>query len=226
MRFFLLFVFLLSAPYVHDRTNVLSQKEQQFLNERLKELDEQEGVSLVVVVIQSLLDKPIEDVAQYYVNHLQVGHKGRSRGILLLLATEQKRSFIDLGYGLDGDIDPPAATIICQQSIDPLLQKGQVEAAVVGGIQAILHLFGKTLDREESPTVLRAWYHMSVYLFVISVILLFFVARLAPTKLWWLSPLIGLGIGSTQSFGLACALMALGICMVMICFLIRQYYKL
>ena len=59
------------------------------------------GVQMALVTIPSLEGEPIEDVANTIARAWGVGQKGKNEGILLLLAIQDRRSRLEIGYGLE-----------------------------------------------------------------------------------------------------------------------------
>src|SRR5262249_22588384 len=59
------------------------------------------GAKMAVVTINWLEGEPIEDVANTIYRAWGVGQKGKNEGILLLLAIRDRRSRLEVGYGLE-----------------------------------------------------------------------------------------------------------------------------
>lgn len=223
MRFlFLLLLLLTSFVYVKDESLRLPEKEK--LEKKLAQLDQQEGIQLVVAIIPTTEGKDIQQVAEEYVTKWQVGHRGRGRGMLLLLSEKEGRSTIALGYGLEGSINEQAAQEITATVIDPLLQQKKLTLAVEKGTEALFLQLGVSFSEEEIHA--PSFWTMRSFLFLLVIVpLLYVIARLAPSpRYWWLSPLAGFILGLTQSLPLAIALSALGICMVLLSLLLRRVF--
>jgi uncharacterized protein len=213
--------------YVNDATHSLSSEEISSLEEKLRKLDQEqeEGVQLVVVVIPTLEGKNIENTAQVFMTRWQIGSKERDSGCLLLIAVQDKSSYIELGYGLAGRIDEKTASDISQNVINPYLEKGQVATAVQNGVKAIFSAIGVDFNASGTYKTTGWWEKTSLLFCFINVVLLFLLARFSSSRYWWLSPIIGFAIGITQSFGFAVVMSVFAGVMVLICIILRKRFQ-
>jgi uncharacterized protein len=98
--------------YVSDFSGVIDAQSKAELENYCTRVEQQTGAQMALVTIQSLRGEPIEDVANIILRAWGVGKKGKDEGILLLLSTGDRRSRLEVGYGLepllpdgfDGDI--------------------------------------------------------------------------------------------------------------------------
>jgi uncharacterized protein len=98
--------------YVSDFAGVIDSQSKAELENYCGRVEQQTGAQMALVTIQSLSGEPIEDVANTLYRAWGVGKKGKDEGILLLLATSDRRNRLEVGYGLepilpdgfDGDI--------------------------------------------------------------------------------------------------------------------------
>lgn len=209
--------------YVNDFTKSLDERELSYLNQQLKSFEAQEGVQLVIAVVESLEGKTLSLAAEELAADWQVGNRGRDSGILLYIAKKEAVSFIVLGYALDQNITDDKADQICKTKIDPLLKKGKVADAVMAGVGAILSNFEIAFGKAGVVSVGSFLEMTSLIYFLISIPLLFLVAKFAASKYIWVSPTLGFLVGLTQGIGLAVALGCMGALMVMICYIVRTY---
>lgn len=208
--------------YVNDYANSLTAKKKLFFEKELQSLDAKEGIQFVVVVVPDLHGQPIQGLSQQFFARWQIGHLHRDSGILLIVSP--KESFIDLGYGLEGFISTKQAQDICTSVINPMLQQDKLAEAVEKGISAVFSTIGVAFANEEISETRSIYTTRSALLFFLSLPLLYLVARLAPTRLFFLSPVAGFCAGITQSLGLAIVLGAFGCVMVLICYILK--YKI
>jgi uncharacterized protein len=95
--------------YVSDLAGVIPQSTKQRLDALCTELDQKTGAQLAIVTVKSLDDRPIEDYAVELFKHLGVGSKKESSGILLLLAPNDRKYRIEVGYGIEPVINDARA---------------------------------------------------------------------------------------------------------------------
>lgn len=95
--------------YVTDLAGVIPQSTKQRLDALCTELDQKTGAQLAIVTVKSLDDRPIEDYAVDLFKHLGVGSKKENSGILLLLAPNDRKYRIEVGYGIEPVINDARA---------------------------------------------------------------------------------------------------------------------
>lgn len=157
-----------------DLTNTLTKSELDDLNYRLKTYEDSTSNQLVTLMIPSLGGYPIEEVANEIFTKNKIGTKKNDNGVLLLIAKNERKLRIEVGYGLEGALPDALCSSIIRNVIVPRLKAEQYYLAISDGIDAIISAIGgeyiiDTSDQEESP--ISAW-------FVLLLILLFiFVFR-------------------------------------------------
>jgi uncharacterized protein len=100
------------------------------------------GAQMALVTIQSLDGQPIEDVTNALYRQWGVGKKGKDEGILFLLAIQDHRDRIEVGYGLE-PILPDGFDGSITRGIQPLLRQSAYGAAMIAAAQQI----GSTIAR-------------------------------------------------------------------------------
>lgn len=195
--------------YTNDFAGVLSPEAVQRLDRLSGEVERKTGAQIAVVLIRSLQGEPIENYAIDLARRWGIGRKD-NRGILLLLALDDRRSRIEVGYGLE-PILPDARTGDILRAMQPLLRQGRYDEALWQGVGQIANIIaqesGVSLEdpalprppprrrpRSEAPS-LPLW---TLLLGVVG--LLWLVRRVGILPLWWLSSLGGWG-GSGRSSG-------------------------
>ena len=125
----------LPAPsnYVNDFAGVLSSGTVRSLNALLAQLDRQAHAQIAVVTIKTLDGEPIENFATALEEKWKVGAKGSDRGALLILAANDRKYRIEVGYGLEG-ILPDGKTGNIGRSMVPYLRQGNYDQAVTTAV--------------------------------------------------------------------------------------------
>ena len=90
--------------YVNDFAGVVDAASRERLTQFCTSLEQATGVQLAIVTVPTLAGEPVEDVAHDLLKAWGVGHKGKDDGLLLLLSIEDRRSRLEVGYGLEGEI--------------------------------------------------------------------------------------------------------------------------
>jgi uncharacterized protein len=95
--------------YVTDLAGVIPQDTKQRLEALCAELEQKTGAQMAIVTVKSLDDRPVEDYAVDLFKHLGVGSKKESSGVLLLLAPNDRKYRIEVGYGIEPIINDARA---------------------------------------------------------------------------------------------------------------------
>ena len=87
-----------------DLADLLSAEELRALNQKLLEYRTQSGHEIAVLLIPTLGDEALEDYAHKVFNKWGVGKGAEDNGVLFLMALQEKKTRIEVGYGLEGDL--------------------------------------------------------------------------------------------------------------------------
>ena len=118
------------ANYVNDFAGVLSPGVQNSLDALCTQVDRQAHAQIAVVTIKTLDGEPIENFATELEDKWKVGPKGSDRGVLLILAVNDRQRRIEVGYGLEGILPDARAGDIGREMV-PYLQQGNYDQAVI-----------------------------------------------------------------------------------------------
>ena len=109
---------------VTDLAGVLSPTEKQFLENKLVSVDDSSSNQIAVVILPTLDGYPIEDYATKLFRTWGIGNKKTNNGILLLIAINDRKVRIEVGYGLEGAIPDITANNIINYDIKPAFKQG------------------------------------------------------------------------------------------------------
>jgi uncharacterized protein len=109
--------------YVSDFAHVLTPQSRQQLEEYCGRVEQVTGVQMAIVTIPSLDGEPVEDVANTLYRKWGVGKKGKDEGIMLLVAIQDHKDRIEVGYGLEPILPDGFAGGVLRQA-RPLMQQG------------------------------------------------------------------------------------------------------
>lgn len=117
--------------YVMDSAEVLSPATISQLTALCTELDHKAHAQIAVVIIKSLDGRSIEDFSIDLATQLRVGPKETDRGVLILMATEDRQYRIEVGYGLEGILPDGKVGDIGRSAVPYLRQKNYDAAAIL-----------------------------------------------------------------------------------------------
>lgn len=125
------------ASHVVDPGDLLPAQEKAAIEKRLDETRRTRGFTIVALVVSSLEDEPIEDLAYRAFNTWGVGHGERDDGILLVIAANDMRTRIETGKGIGGELTDLESAEILREVVSPPLHDGKLAEAVDAGTRAI-----------------------------------------------------------------------------------------
>lgn len=133
-----------------DSAGLLDVKEEAELLGRIATLMDETEIECCVVTLQATAPLKPAEMAFWLVNHWAVGGP-EHRGLLVLLALDERRVEVEVGYGLEPVLPDSVADAILEQTVVPLLSAGQVveglDVAVVqlgDAIRTALHAASDT----------------------------------------------------------------------------------
>src|SRR5262245_46561129 len=109
---------------VNDLTGTLSAAQVEELERKLVAYDDSTSNQIAVVIIPTIGDYDIQEVALKIMRDWGVGNKDRNNGIVLLVAIEDHKIRIEVGYGLEGAIPDITAKHIIEEEITPNFKEG------------------------------------------------------------------------------------------------------
>lgn len=135
------------STWVTDTTGTLDATTRSTLNARLARLDREKGAQIAVLMIASTGNESIEAYATRAFASWRLGRKDVDDGILLVVAKDDRRLRIEVGYGLEGAVPDVLAGRVIREQIAPRFAEGQFAQGVVAGVNSLIGL----VEGEELP---------------------------------------------------------------------------
>ena len=123
---------------VVDQANLLAPAQEAELTRRLEGLEQASSRQLVVATVNSLEDHPIEDYGYRLGRHWRIGQEGANNGIILLIAPNERKVRIEVGYGLEGIMTDALSSLIIQRDILPRFRGDDYPGGIAAGADAII----------------------------------------------------------------------------------------
>jgi uncharacterized protein len=123
---------------VLDSAQMLSPATVATLDQRLRDYNRQTGRSIVVVTVPDLGGATIEPYATAMFNAWGIGGDQRDMGLLLLIARDDRKMRIEVGYGLHPWFGGIMSGIVIDEVMRPRFQSGDFDGGVTAGVDAIL----------------------------------------------------------------------------------------
>ncbi len=140
---------LVSAPPAHAQTfpkltgrvvddaRLLSPAQAQALDQRLAALEQQSGRQVVVATIPDLQGYDISDYGYRLGREWGIGDKEKNDGALLIVAPNERRVRIEVGYGLEGILTDALSSQIIRNAITPRFKAGDMAGGIAAGAEEI-----------------------------------------------------------------------------------------
>lgn len=135
------------ARPIVDAADVLSPEQEATLAARLGDLYRKTGVTAGVLTVATIAPDTIEDYAARAFAQWRLGREGRDDGLLLVLATEDRRVRLETGYGIEGTLPDGRAGALLDQYAVPYFREGRFGE----GIVAVMTAAAAILARETPP---------------------------------------------------------------------------
>ena len=137
-----------SGIYVQDYAGVISQSDEQKILSIGQDLDNKTTAQVAVLTVKSLEGIPIEDYALQVLRSWGVGNKEKNNGVLIVVATDDKRSRIEVGYGLEGVLPDGLTGRIQDRYMLPYFRKGDYSGGILQGYAATAATIAKAENVE------------------------------------------------------------------------------
>ena len=134
------------SPVV-DTTGTLDAASKQQLEQQALALQQRKGSQLQVLVIPSTRPETIEQYAVRAFESFKLGRKGLDDGLLLVVAKDDRKVRIEVGYGLEGAIPDITAGRVIQEYMVPKFRQGDYAGGIVDATAQLV----KLIDGEPLP---------------------------------------------------------------------------
>lgn len=122
---------------VVDEANIIPADVEAQLTQQLDALEQQSQRQLVVVTLSDLQGYDIADFGYQLGREWGIGDAERNDGALLIVAPNERKVRIEVGYGLEGIMTDALSSLIIQNIILPQFRSGDMPAGIVAGTNAI-----------------------------------------------------------------------------------------
>src|ERR1700704_3099173 len=127
------------AAYFNDYAGVVSKEAANRFNEQLAQFERETSNQVVVAVFLKMQsDSDVADYTQRVAQAWSVGQKDRRNGVVLFVFTQDRKMFIQVGYGLEGALPDITAFDITENRIKPHFRNNDYEGGLAEGIDSIL----------------------------------------------------------------------------------------
>jgi uncharacterized protein len=148
---------------VVDQANIIPTESRQAIEAKLADVETKSGIQLVVATVTSLDGQEIEPYANELFRVWKLGEKTKNNGVLLLIAPNERRVRIEVGYGLEGTLTDALSQVIIANAITPHFMTSDYAGGITRGVDDIITVLttdasewqkrpSLRLDRAPAPT--------------------------------------------------------------------------
>ncbi|MBV4519892.1 TPM domain-containing protein [Pseudomonas sp. SWRI74] len=127
---------------VVDNAQMIEPAVREQLTQQLQAHEKATGEQLVVVTLPDLQGTDIADFGYQLGRHWGIGQKDKNNGALLIVARDERKLRIEVGYGLEDRLTDAQSSVIIQQVITPAFKTGNFSKGISDGVAAMLVVLG------------------------------------------------------------------------------------
>lgn len=187
--------------FVNDFAGMLTNDQKNALENKLVSFERESGNEISIVTISNLGGDTIENFAVKLFQDWGIGKKGNDNGILVLIAKEDKKMRIEVGYGLEGTLTDAQSFWIIDKIMKPAFQQENYYQGIEGAVDKIIAATkGEVIpegDTSGNLNILQIFPGFFVWGFFIFIWLASILGR---SKSWWAGGVVGGVIGVIVGF--------------------------
>jgi len=156
---------------INDEAQIFSKNEKAELLSLVQNYEQNSTTQIAIVTLKSLENKSIEEISLEIARGYKLGQKQSSNGVLLIIALNERKIRIEVGYGLEGMLTDAISSQIINDVIVPKFKQGDMGGGVIEGIRAIIKVasgeeFESESDEEEIPFGIVAFFAGMISCFI------------------------------------------------------------
>ena len=163
------------TQHVTDQTGTLNASQIAELESELVALEQRKGSQLAVLIVSTTGNEALENYSLAVAEKNKLGRSKTDDGLLLLIAKDDRKARIEVGYGLEGAVPDALASRIIREYLTPKFRQGDY----FGGIKDSIQALGKLIDGEALPEPMTADQQGEQPDFVFAGIIGFFIGAIA-----------------------------------------------
>ena len=141
---------VLKDTYVYDQGNIISDDQEEVINNLLVQLEEKTTIEFAVITVPSLNNLTVEKYAVKLANTLGIGKAGEDNGILLLVSKTDIKVHLEIGRGLQGFLTDSVSGRILDKFFVPAREKDDYNDACFNTVNAVINCIAASEDYEFS----------------------------------------------------------------------------
>jgi uncharacterized protein len=128
------------AGRVVDQADVIPPSTKSAIESKLRDLEDKSGIQLVVASVNSLDGLDVETYANGLFRAWKLGEAKKNNGVLFLVAPNERKMRIEVGYGLEGTLTDALSKIILTSAVAPRFKARDYGAGIERGVEGIIEV--------------------------------------------------------------------------------------
>lgn len=182
-----------TSPVV-DQTNTLTPTQLSSLAGTIAAERTASSNQIAVLMVSSLEGQSIEDFSIAVAREWGIGTKEKNNGVLLVIAKDDRKLRIEVGYGLEGALTDAQSGRIIKNDITPKFKTGDYYGGISSGVNKIIQSIHGEYVSSDSPSRGGIGNYADLFFFVLF-IPIWLGSILARSKSWWAGGLLGILVG-------------------------------
>jgi len=215
--------------FVNDFANVIDDDLEAALNENLLSIQKNLGPEIVVVTLESLQGRTVEEFGLELGRKWGVGSEEKDDGLIILVAPNEREVRIEVGYGLEGIMTDAQASWIVRNVLVPAFRQDDYSGGIVAAIDQIYNsLQGELVIPSDTLPEPESTLGIFVIFYLFFFIVPWFAAIFGRTKRWWPGGLFGAAIGAVLFIAWSMTwlwILGLGVFGLLLDLLVSKNYK-
>lgn len=201
------------SGYVNDFAGLLTAEQKQNLEVKLTQFEKNTSNEISIATLSTLNGDSIDHVVEQLFQQWGIGSKAHDNGVLILVAPQERKMRIEVGYGLEGALTDAQSSWIIRNVMQPAFKAGDFYTGLDGALSQIILATQGEYVPSETGSARKSGRQIENILFAIFAVLYFLGVLLGRSKSYWAGGLLGAVVGGAAGwffFSTAMALLLAG----------------
>jgi uncharacterized protein len=140
---------------VVDDANILDAATRSALTEKLSALEDKTTDQFVVVTVKSLQGQSIESYGYQLGRYWGIGQKGKNNGVLLIVAPNERKVRLEVGYGVEGTLTDALTKVIIENAITPRFRANDFAGGITRGVDDVIQVLSGDSELFKQKTAVQ-----------------------------------------------------------------------
>lgn len=197
---------------VTDLTATLSSHQATALENRLAGFEAKKGSQIAVLIVPTTQPEELAQFGIRVAETWKVGRKNIDDGVILIIAKEDRKLRLEVGYGLEGAIPDAIAKRVIAETITPFFKRGDYAGGIDAGITQLMQLIeGETLPAPDKEPSARMDENAFMFILFGGLIAGFMLSAMMGRVMGGMFAGLGAGALAALFFGLSFAAVLIGL---------------